>query len=155
MLKNKKTVILLITIALAVWGVNVVKIITGINGSKAIQVKTQAKMVATNPDNIDSVFSSYDENGRDIFRPVEKKVTTVPKILPSKDAGSNITVKLPDWRLEGVMWNDRDPMVVLRFGTTDRTEMVKQNSVVDDVKIMKIERNKVHVQYKGTTFVIE
>src|SRR3989339_556761 len=149
-MNKKKNIILFLTLtALIVWGLSAYRIYSGLKGNssgKNGHFKDDGKGNASTGI-LPAIKPDFNIQGRDPFFPTPKAAPVV------KDANKNAKtppapIQPPPWTLDGVIWNDKIPMAILRYQGSDRTEMVKKDAIIDSIRILQIEKDKVHVRFR-------
>ena len=149
----KKTFLILLVSAVAVWGYVAAQVIFVLIGKSdsASQARDAgplpfAAMLARPHPPLDTSF-------RDPFQSylyAQKPAPAAPKV-PAAAAKAAAVVEPPRAVLSGVLWGD-EPVAILK--QDGQTELVKQGAAVWDLKILSIGRDQVVVRKQGRQFTL-
>ncbi len=144
----------MIAIAVVVWDINLRKILYGFKGD-AITSPDESKQDSAQITSVNAPEGpAFNPEGRDPFGPavIKQPANSTPQKVGKPTQSET---QPPPWRLDGVLWQEGNPVAILKQTNTDRTEMVKEKGVVEEMVIEKIEKDKVHVLYRKKAFVIQ
>jgi hypothetical protein len=149
----KKTFVMLLVLAVGVWGYVVVQVIavffgkpSGSESQVGVQRVAMAAVAKARPP-LDTAY-------RDPFQPYlyAQKPAPVRVAAPTpKPAPKIVVIEPPKAVLGGVLGGD-PPVAILKQG--GQTELVKEGAEVWDLKVIKIERHQVTVEKQGRKFTL-
>jgi type II secretory pathway component PulC len=148
----KKTFVILLVCAVAVWGYVVAQIVVvlmrgpeSVSRAQMSRSMPMAAMLARARAPLDTTF-------RDPFQSylyAQKPAPVVVKTGPVKPVLK--VIEPPTAVLSGILWGD-EPVAILK--QDGQTELVKKGAEIWGLKVIRIERNQVVVQKQGRPFTL-
>ena len=151
----KKTFVLLLVLALGVWGYVVVQFLSGYFGnpfSPGSAASEAGGRALRAPQAVSAARPPLDSAFRDPFLSylyVQKPAPPPAAKPPPKPA--LVVIEPPRAVLGGVLWGDA-PVAILKQDA--QTELVKEGGEAFGLKVVKIERHQVTVTKQGRKFVL-
>lgn len=149
----KKTFLILLISAVAVWGYVVVRVAVTLFGktesvsqARGDGPSPSAALLARGRAPLDTTF-------RDPFQSylyAQKPAPAAPKAAAVRQP--LMVIEPPKTELAGILWGD-EPVAILK--QDGKTELVKKGAAVWDLKVLKIDRHQVVVQKQGRSFTLE
>jgi hypothetical protein len=149
----KKTFLILLISAVAVWGYVVVRVAATLfgKGESVSQVRDDgpspsAALLARGRAPLDTSF-------RDPFQSylyAQKPTPAAPKAEAARQPLK--VIEPPTVELSGILWGD-EPVAILK--QDGKTELVKNGAEVWGLKVLKIDRHQVVVRKQGRSFTLE
>lgn len=104
--------------------------------------------------------SRYEKKGRSPFLAYAQKPKPKPKPTPSRRPVRRVskpekTVIAPSVTITGIMWNESNPMAMLTLPGGSSTAARVGQALSGGINVVKIERNRIQVEYEGKRFWIE
>ena len=101
----------------------------------------------------------YDKSGRDPFyasifyrAPVKKTTKSRTRKRQQKQKEE---AKLPKISIDGLMWDDSNPVAVLKDGKSGDTKIVQKGDSVFGVRILRILPDSVRVKFEKKTYYVK
>lgn len=150
----RKTFVLLLVAAVAVWGYVVFQFLGAYFGGG--QSATQAPRFETAPAAVLTARQRIplDTAYRDPFQPylyAQKPAPVAPVKEPAIPRPALVVIEPPKASLSGVLWGDPPVAILKQDGAT---EVVKEGAEAFGLKVIKIERHQVTVTKQGRKFVL-
>jgi len=148
----KKTFMLLLVCAVAVWGYVVVRIVQVLMGGAESAYSSQASGSMPSAALLARPRAPLDTAFRDPFQSYlysEKPAPLVAK--PSLQRPVLKVIEPPKAVLNGILWGD-EPVAILK--QDGKTELVKKGASIWDLTVLRIEKNQVVVQKQGRQFTL-
>lgn len=148
----RKTFVMLLVLAVGVWGYVVVQVIAvffGKSSGGAEDVGVHRVAIAA----VAKARPPLDTAYRDPFQPYlyAQKPAPVRVAKVEKPAPKIVVIEPPKAVLGGVLGGD-PPVAILKQG--GQTELVKEGAEVWDLKVIRIERHQVTVEKQGRKFTL-
>jgi hypothetical protein len=104
--------------------------------------------------------AKYEKKGRSPFLAYAQKPKPKPKPTPRRKpvrraAKPKKTVTAPNITITGIMWNESNPMAMLTLPGGSSTAARAGQTLSGGITVVKIERNRIQVEYEGNRFWIE
>ncbi len=157
MLKNKKTLPVLLIVAVLVWGLNGYRLIKGINLTD--QPSLFQDLNSQNFSGVwqDSVWYKYQYISVDrdpMFMPIKKMIMKKQIHNRKKEKRKKPEIKCPQLRLTGVITDEMGKLAVI-LDVNQYTYFVRQNQQLDSVQISAISDSCVIISYKNKKFKLD
>lgn len=151
----KKTFVLLLILAITVWGYVVFQFLGAYFGRGAAEAPP-AKLGSLPVADLAKHFRApLDTTWRDPFQPylyAQKPAPPAPKTgAPVPARKTLLVIEPPTASLNGILWGD-PPVAILMEGAA--TELVKEGTEVFGLKVIRIDRHQVTVTKQGRKFVL-
>ena len=147
---------ILIVVAIGVYGWNFFYIVSVASKSNTNEESSEARYSAV----AEITYVTYDfkPTSRDPFAiPELELVNKKPKVVESQEIKvKEVKPTLPSHKINGIMWNKKKPLAMLRLPSRD-VKMVRVGDIVgkDSVKVITIEKKRVQLLYQKQRFWIE
>ena len=148
----KKTFVTLLVSAVGVWGYVVVQVIIALLGRTDSPSQSQTPGSLSAVAMLSRAHAPLDTAFRDPFQSYlyAQKPAPIP-MVGIRPIPTLKTVEPPTAVLSGILWGD-DPVAILK--QNGATELVKKGAEVWDLKVIRVERDKVIVQKQGRQFTL-
>jgi hypothetical protein len=151
----KKTFLILLISAVAVWGYVVVRVAATLFGKAEAASPARERGGAPSPAAalLARGLAPLDTTFRDPFQSylyAQKPAPAAPKAEAVRQPLK--VIEPPAAELAGILWGD-EPVAILK--QEGKTELVKKGAEVWGLKVLKIDRHQVVVQKQGRSFTLE
>src|SRR3989339_1075298 len=148
-MKNKKLLAVLTVVALFVWAYNFYQVRSrlAVSHEKANELSHEGFVIQGN-------VKDYDATVRDPFKPPIVTVVAVKKDV-KKEIKPPAVVEPPPFTINGIMWDPKNPSVMLQDNRNQETQTLEKGVVWGDLTIISITQSSVKVKYKGKEFEIK
>lgn len=149
----KKTFLILLVSAVAVWGYVVVRVAATLFGKSETVSRSRDDAPSPSAALLARARAPLDTSFRDPFQSylyAQKPAPAAPKAVAVRQTLN--VIEPPRAELAGILWGD-EPVAILK--QDGKTELVKKGAEVWDLKVLKIDRHQVVVQKQGRSFTLE
>jgi len=150
-MKNKKLLAVLTVVALFVWAYNFYQVRSRLTGGASHE---KVNELSHEGFTIQGTVKDYDPTVRDPFKPPIVTVVSVKKEV-KKENKPPAVVEPPPFTINGIMWDPKNPSVMLQDNRNQETQTLEKGVVWGDLTIISITQSSVKVKYKGKEFEIK
>lgn len=155
---RKKLVILLIFIAVIVYGYNIWLIVRGVyGGGSSVPVETGNKPVKEHIELPGMRVVHFEEKGKSPFTAYKEapKPVVVNKPVQPKIVRQSTEAKPPRIQITGIMWNPSNPMAMVTLPDGSSAVAKAGQSLAGGIEVKKVEKERIQIVYEGNVFWIK
>lgn len=143
-MKNRKLFVVVTLIAIFIWAYNFYtvkeRLLPSISEPQGSSVSNASNLPLSDR-------FTYNDKTRDPFRPKDQPIRAPQTDNQNKVREAPKTDAPPPFAIDGMLWDEKNPSVVLKNIQTGESKMVEKGTVWENIKVIDIKQDRVIIRY--------